>query len=84
MIENELSSIISHALNSFEYKKAFQELVFKKNHNCDQTPSPVTKRKNHTDKEKADDEKISGLLGFLRNNSKMDLGSTVAAPGLEL
>uniref|UniRef100_A0AAR5PNH8 1-phosphatidylinositol-3-phosphate 5-kinase n=1 Tax=Dendroctonus ponderosae TaxID=77166 RepID=A0AAR5PNH8_DENPD len=85
VIENELSSIIAHALNSFEYRKALEELDIKKIHNCDQTPSPVSKRKNNTDKEKADDEKVSGLLGFLRNkDSKMDLGSPLAAPATEL
>lgn len=73
MYENEISSIIAYALNSFEYKKCMEELTNKKGHSIEQTPSPVTKRKNANDKEKSDEEKASGLLGFLRtkdlNNS---------------
>lgn len=42
-----------------------EELTNKKGH-IEQTPSPVTKRKNANDKEKSDEEKASGLLGFLR------------------
>lgn len=74
--ENEPSSIIAYTLNSVEYKKAFEELTVKKN--VEQTPSPVTKRKSNSDKEKNEDEKSINLLGFLRNkDSKSDLNNTL-------
>ncbi|XP_018563541.1 putative 1-phosphatidylinositol 3-phosphate 5-kinase [Anoplophora glabripennis] len=70
--ENEPSSIISYTLNSVDYKKAFEDLTIKKN--AEQSPSPVTKRKSNSDKEKSDDDKSLNLLGFLRNkDSKPDL-----------
>lgn len=73
--ENEPSSIIAYTLNSFDYKKTFEELTLKKN--AEQSPSPVSKRKSNSDKEKNDDDKSLNLLGFLRNkDSKSDLINT--------
>ncbi|XP_066249810.1 1-phosphatidylinositol 3-phosphate 5-kinase isoform X1 [Euwallacea similis] len=67
VFETELSSIIAYALNSHEYKDS----LAKKTQNLDQTPSPLTRRKNNA--ERIEDEK-SGLLGFLRTkDSKTDL-----------
>ncbi|XP_060534616.1 1-phosphatidylinositol 3-phosphate 5-kinase [Cylas formicarius] len=57
VFEAELSSIVAHALATPDYKKALEELTSK-------SPSPATKRKNLADK--TDEEKASGLLGFLR------------------
>ncbi|RZB49897.1 1-phosphatidylinositol 3-phosphate 5-kinase [Asbolus verrucosus] len=77
--ESEPSSIIAYALNSYDYKKSFEELIMKKI-NAEQTPSPVVKRKSQNDKDKSDtnDDKASGLLGFLRNkDSKNDLSPIV-------
>ncbi|EFA00380.1 1-phosphatidylinositol 3-phosphate 5-kinase [Tribolium castaneum] len=70
--ESEPSSIIAYALNSYDYKKSFEDLT--KKSNTEQTPSPIVKRKNpNTDK----NDETSGLLGFLRN--KNDLNSPVSA-----
>lgn len=80
--EPEPSSIIAYALNSFDYKKAFDEMQGKKLHSNEQTPSPVHKRKTQTDKEKGEGNETtsgekSGLLSFLRTKeSKMDLLSS--------
>lgn len=61
-------------MNSFDYKKSFEELTVKKTI-VEQSPS--TKRKNTSEKDKSDaDEKASGLLGFLRNKeTKCDLAN---------
>lgn len=73
--ENEPSSVISFALNSAEYKRAFEELVSKKSRSVDHSPSPVGRRRNQSDS-KTDDDKSSTILGFLRNKeSKTDLHS---------
>ncbi|KAJ8957069.1 hypothetical protein NQ318_007282 [Aromia moschata] len=80
--ENEPSSIVAYTLNSYDYKKAFDDLVNKRN--VDQTPSPINKRKSNNDKEKSDDDKSLSLLGFLRNkDTKPELNSPVASPGID-
>lgn len=68
--ESEPSSIIAYSLNSYDYKKSFEDLT--KKSNTEQTPSPVIKRKNQN-QDKNDEN--SGLLGFLRN--KNDLNSPI-------
>lgn len=72
MYENETSSIVAYALNSFDYKKSFEELTSKKVIN---EQSPLSKKRTASEKDKSDiDEKASGLLGFLRTkDSKGDL-----------
>ncbi|XP_017776695.1 PREDICTED: 1-phosphatidylinositol 3-phosphate 5-kinase [Nicrophorus vespilloides] len=86
--ENEPSSIVAYALNSFEYKKVFEELSGKKPQSAEQTPSPVHKRKNQSDRSErgesgefgASNEKTSGLLSFLRNKeSKSDISNSATA-----
>ncbi|KAF7268563.1 hypothetical protein GWI33_018316 [Rhynchophorus ferrugineus] len=81
--ENEIGSIIAYALNSLDYRKYLEELINKKTHSNDQTPSPVQKRRNTgTDKERNDgDDRSSGLLGFLRTkDSKAELSASLANP----
>lgn len=79
--ENEPSSIVAYALNSFEYKKKFDEIIGKKIHSAEQTPSPVHKRKMLNENRESGEyttsvEKSTGLLSFLRTKeSKNDLGN---------
>lgn len=84
--EAEVSSIIAFALNSFEYKKALEDLTIKKVNGSEQTPSPVTKRKSAAEKERNEnDDKASGLLGFLRTkDSKTDLASQACTSGADI
>jgi 1-phosphatidylinositol-3-phosphate 5-kinase len=80
--EGEPSSIVAYSLNSYDYKKSFEEITSKKNA-AEQTPSPVVKRKSQSqDKSETNDDKASGLLGFLRNkDSKNDLSSPISSSG---
>ncbi|KAJ3663453.1 hypothetical protein Zmor_007712 [Zophobas morio] len=71
--ESEPSSIIAYSLNSCDYKKSFDELTARKP-SAEQTPSPVVKRRSHSQDKNDSDDKTSGLLGFLRN-SKNDASS---------
>lgn len=82
--ENEPSSIIAYALNSFDYKRLFDDIQGRKLQSNDQTPSPVIKRKSQNDKEKIDSIEVSeksSLLSFLRTkDTKADLmNSSVAS-----
>lgn len=65
--ENEPSSIVAYALNSFDYKRALEDMIAKRSQTNDQSPSPVHKRKNT---EKSNSESDSGLLSFLRNKEQ--------------
>lgn len=77
--ENEPSSIVAYALNSYDYKKSLDEITGKKVNN-EPSPSPVHKRKSQSDKDRTESgefssaEKASGILSFLRSKeSKADL-----------
>lgn len=67
--ENEPVSIVAHALNSFEYKKSFDEFLGKQNQNSDTPSSPVCKKKGQENNSEITSslEKSAGLLSFLRN-----------------
>lgn len=66
--ENEPISIVAHALNSFEYKKSFDEYIGKQNQNSDTPSSPVCKKRGQENAEVTSSlEKSAGLLSFLRN-----------------
>lgn len=79
--ENEVSSIVAHALNSYEYKRIFEEITYKRISNAaEQTPSPVHKRKSQNELRDSGDfnssvEKSTGLLSFLRNK-ELPIAST--------
>ncbi|GJQ83295.1 putative translation initiation factor IF-2, N-terminal region [Trypoxylus dichotomus] len=86
VFESEPSSVIAYALNSFDYKRALEELTCKKSASNEQTPSPIHKRYSQSDKEKSDScdtlpgEKASGLLSFLRTKDmKSELVSSINA-----
>ncbi|KAK9746951.1 FYVE zinc finger [Popillia japonica] len=85
VFESEPSSVIAYALNSFDYKRALEDLTCKKNASNEQTPSPIHKRYLQTDKEKNDGcdtitgEKSSGLLSFLRTKDmKSELTGSIS------
>ncbi|KAF5269883.1 hypothetical protein FQR65_LT05681 [Abscondita terminalis] len=73
--ETEFSSIVAYALNSYDYKRALDELFGKKPQSAEQSPSPVHKRKSQSDKDQNEnDSSSSRILSFLRNkDSKTDL-----------
>ncbi|KAL3284887.1 hypothetical protein HHI36_019023 [Cryptolaemus montrouzieri] len=77
--ENDLSSIIAYALNTYELKKSMEE-ARQSSLNTEAVSSPGYKRKSQGDKDKNDiEEKNTSLLGFLRNKeSKTDLLSSPA------
>lgn len=73
--ESEVSSIVAYALNSYEYKRVFEERTGRKPaSSAEQTPSPVHKRKGLlTANEGADlssSAEKSGILSFLRAKDK--------------
>lgn len=82
--ENEVSSIVAYALNSYDYKRLFDEIVGKKPISAEQTPSPVHKRKIANENRESGEfnsslEKSTGLLSFLRNkDSKNELTASSA------
>lgn len=70
--ENEVSSIVAYALNSYDYKRLYDEIIGKKSICSEQTPSPVHKRKIASENRESGEfnsslEKSTGLLSFLRN-----------------
>lgn len=69
--ETEPISIVAHALNSFDYKKSFEEFLGKQTQNTDTPSSPVCKKKgqgaNDNTEITSSLEKSAGLLSFLRN-----------------
>uniref|UniRef100_A0A1Y1N0Y2 1-phosphatidylinositol-3-phosphate 5-kinase n=1 Tax=Photinus pyralis TaxID=7054 RepID=A0A1Y1N0Y2_PHOPY len=74
--ENEPSSIVAYALNSFDYKRSLDEMMGKKPQSAEQSPSPVHKRKSQSDKDQSEggDSSSSRILSFLRSkDSKNDL-----------
>ncbi|XP_025836877.1 1-phosphatidylinositol 3-phosphate 5-kinase isoform X2 [Agrilus planipennis] len=78
--ENEPSSIIAYALNSYDYKKFFEEIKARKSQSGELSPSPIVKRKSQDrDRNDVNDlttsiEKSGGILSFLRSKeSKQDL-----------
>ncbi|XP_022917370.2 1-phosphatidylinositol 3-phosphate 5-kinase [Onthophagus taurus] len=85
--ENEPSSIIAYALNTFDYKRILEEFATKKIHQNEPSPSPSHKRLLSNDKDKRissgdkleSHESSSGLLSFLRNKdvNKVDGGNNV-------
>lgn len=83
VFESEPSSVIAYALNSFDYKRALEDLAYKKTASNEQTPSPIHKRYSQVDKEKADNcetsgEKSTGLLSFLRTKDiKSELTNSI-------
>ncbi|CAH0546520.1 unnamed protein product [Brassicogethes aeneus] len=77
--ENEPSSIVAYALNSFEYKKSFDE--YKKPSVSELTSSPLNKRRGTAEKDTAKDgdDKSSGLLGFLRSKEQNVLTTSTSS-----
>lgn len=67
--ETEPISIVAYALNSFDYKKSFEEYLGKQPQNSETPPSPVCKKKGQGDRSENVEslEKSAGLLSFLRN-----------------
>lgn len=69
--ESEPISIVAHALNSFDYKKSFEDFLGKQCQNSDTPSSPICKKKGQGGGENAEItsslEKSAGLLSFLRN-----------------
>lgn len=82
--ETEPSSIVAYALNSNDYKKAFEELVCKRPRSVDHSPSPVSKRKSQSDMKNDDDKASTTILGFLRNKeSKCDTNGQAVATSID-
>lgn len=88
--ENEISSVIAYALDSYEYKKCLDEVV--KRTTTDQSPSPINKRKVLTTSDRSSssdllisgNERHSGLLSFLWANQKNDMQTTAILSGSDL
>lgn len=55
-------------MNSFEYKKSFEEFLGKQTQNSDTPSSPICKKKSQENADITSSmEKSAGLLSFLRN-----------------